>query len=990
MTDDKWQKVKDIFDVALQLKTEQRQKYIELACLEDKAVRVEVETLLASYKKDFIETPAVAAVADVIVGADENNQLSSGELISHYKIIKPIGVGGMGEVYLAEDIKLNRRVALKLLSVELDSDKQHFRRFMREAQTASALNHPNICTIYEINDEGEAPFIAMEYVEGETLGKKIKRRGLDLQEIFKIAIQIASALVAAHTAKVVHRDVKPENIMVRPDGLVKVLDFGLAKLTEKIPEEQDLDSKVQTMPNIQTHPGLVLGTVNYMSPEQARGKKVDTRTDIFSFGVLLYQMLAGKLPFKGENDFDTIASILRNEPLPLSQSLPNVPQELEFLVSKTLRKDREERYQTVRELLADLKDLSQELDLKAITDNREIHVTDSELVERTDNELTRRFTTAGHSGFSPSTVSEMIFSEFKVHPKGSVFALAAIVVLLSAAGVSLYKLTWVSQGSEVFQSMRLAKLTSTGNVLNEATAVSPDGKYVVYAVQEAGRQGLLVKQVATSSFVQIVLPAEVEFSGLTFSPDGNYIYYAVIEGKGMTVIYRVPTLGGNARKLLTNADGPVTFSPDSQRLAFVRNETLLMVANADGSAAQTLAAASEGNRWVIPAWSPDGKIIVSAVYSSVDSNYHLIEVAANDGTEKPFASPPWLWISGLVWLSDGSGLILSGRDLETQLSQLWLISYPDGGLRRITNDLSSYQGVSLTADGKTAVSVQQNRLSNIWVAPETDASFARKITSEVGKDEGMSGVAWTSDGRIVYTARVTGTQDLWIVNQDGSDNRQLTFNVKANFSPAASPDGRYIVFVSDRTGNIELWRMDPDGGNPVQLTDSSGIEAEPSFSPDGKWLVYLVLDSNNKPTIWKIDIDGDNQRQLTDMDSGRPTVSPDGRHIACDYGVTQPGASIKLAVIPFDGGPPTKLLDLPLVLKSPFRWASDGQALIYIDSRDRIYNLWSQPLDGSPPKRLTDFKSDRIFRFDPSRDGRGFALARGDESSDVVLISNFR
>jgi TolB protein len=345
----------------------------------------------------------------------------------------------------------------------------------------------------------------------------------------------------------------------------------------------------------------------------------------------------------------------------------------------------------------------------------------------------------------------------------------------------------------------------------------------------------------------------------------------------------------------------------------------------------------------------------------------------------------------LVWLSDGSGLILSGRDLETQLSQLWIISYTDGGLRRITNDLSSYQGVSLTADGKTAVSVQQNRLSNIWVAPETDASIGRKITSEVGKDEGLSGVAWTPDGRIVYTARVTGTQDLWIVNQDGSNNRQLTFNVKANFSPAASPDGRYIVFVSDRTGNIELWRMDPDGGNPVQLTDSSGIEAEPSFSPDGKWLVYLVLDSNNKPTIWKMNIDGSNQRQLTEMDSGRPTVSPDGKYLACDYGVARPEAPIKLAVIPFEGGPPAKLLDLPVVVKSrTFRWTSDGKALVYIGDGDRVHNLWSQSLDGSPPKQLTDFKSDRIYRFDLSRNGKGFALARGNESSDVVLISNFR
>ena len=662
---------------------------------------------------------------------------------------------------------------------------------------------------------------------------------------------------------------------------------------------------------------------------------------------------------------------------------------MERIVSKTLRKDREERYQTVADLLGELKDFNQNLDLMGKTDDPGFRLTESSERAGTTSNAEGQIIKTNPSVFPSSSIGETILSGFKLYPRGSALVFSIILLALIVSGVVLYKLIRSSQTPDSFQTMRLAKLTSTGNAEDGEIAISPDGKYVVYALEEAGRQSLWVKQTATSGSVRIVAPAEVAYSGLTFSRDGNYIYYAVAEKKGMKVIYMIPALGGNARKLITDADGPVTFSPDGSQMAFVRGETSLMIAKSDGGAEQTLAAASEGNRWDYLAWSPDGKKIVSSVFSSVDSNIHLVEVSMK-GAEKPLASPPWLRVTGLTWLPDGSGLLLSGRDLETKLSQIWFISYPDGKLHRITNDLSSYQGLSLTADGKTAVSVQQNWLSNIWTAPDTDDGVARKITSEVGRDEGMSGVASTPNG-IVYTTRITGTQDLWFVNKNGSENRQLTFNVKSNFSPTASPDGRFIVFVSDRTNNLELWRMDLDGSNPKQLTATPGIEGEPAFSPDGKWIVYQHTDSDNKTTIWKMDIDGGNKVQLTNVDSRKPTVSPDGKFIACDYGEAGADASIKLAIIPFNGGLPKKLLDLPLLLKSRnFRWTSDGKALIYVDSRDRVYNLWSQPLDGSSPKQLTDYKTDRIYRFDLSRDGKDFALARGNESSDVVLISNFR
>jgi len=268
---------------------------------------------------------------------------------------------------------------------------------------------------------------------------------------------------------------------------------------------------------------------------------------------------------------------------------------------------------------------------------------------------------------------------------------------------------------------------------------------------------------------------------------------------------------------------------------------------------------------------------------------------------------------------------------------------------------------------------------------------AQKITSELGKDEGLSGISWTPDGRIVYTTRIAGKQDLWMVNRDGSGNRQLTFKTQSNFSPAVSPDGRFIVFVSTRAGNSDLWRMELDGGNPVQLAGDPGIEGEPAFSPDGKWVIYDLTDTNNKVTLWKVSIDGGPPVRLTETDSRRPAVSPDGKFIAYGQGDFRPGFPSTLAVLPFQGGQPFKILELPLVIRSrDFSWSGDGQALIYIESRDKVDNLWSQSLDGGPPVKLTNFESDRIFRFDASPGGKGFAMARGNDSSDVVMITNFR
>jgi serine/threonine protein kinase/Tol biopolymer transport system component len=983
LKENNWEQVKNIFQDALDQPPDERELFLQKACQNDEVLHNEVRELLDCFKENdsFFEKAAIGEVAELIAGS--RLSLKIGEQLGRYKIKSALGAGGMGEVFLAEDTELERLVALKILSAVSMTDNDLISRFRQEAKSVSALNHPNILVIHEIGRFDDLNFIATEYIKGETLRQRQGREALDLGEILDVAAQVASALNAAHEAKIIHRDIKPENIMLREDGLVKVLDFGLAKLIEK--NLTAVDSEAATIgARVNTTPGMVLGTIAYMSPEQVRGKPTDARTDIWSLGVCLYELATGIKPFGGETPSDIIAAILKSQPAPLDKPAPAA---LNRIIRKTLQKNREERYQTAKDLLIDLKDLRREIDTEVrLVKSAAQGNNNFERVELTDYQPTRQPTGANIAGTAPNAVSKS-----KISFRGAALKLTVISLVLIAGGLAAYQLISFTNSRESFQTMRLAKLTAAGNAADERITVSPDGRYIAYVVQEGDLKSLWVRQVVTAAAVRIIPPAEVLFTGLAFSPDGDYVYYSIQAKKSFTALYKISVLGGDTTKITENVEYPVTFSPDGVQMAFVRREQL-MIANVDGSSEKLLAKASEGNRWTFLAWSPDGKFIVSSVFSAPNNNTHLVEVNVKDGSEKSIVSSPWLGISGISWLPDASGLIIAGRDLETKLSQLWMVTYPEGKLSKITNDLNNYKGLSITADGQAIVSIQQERLSNIWVSPDSsDDNPARRITFDKGKDEGMSGIAWTRDGRIVYTARVKGVQDLWIINRDGSENRQLTSNARSNFSPAVSPDNSYLVFVSDRSGSSNIWRMDLDGGNPKLLTDNSGLVGSPNFSPDGKWIIYQFTDAKNVTTVRRIPAGGGVPVQLTDVSSGNPVVSPDGRFFACNYGEAKSDSPMKRAIMPFDGGQPVKVFDLPAEVESRnFRWTADGRALIYTDTRNGIYNLWTQPLDNSPPKQLTNFNSDQIFRFDFSSDGYGFALARGNESSDVVMINNFR
>ncbi len=575
-------------------------------------------------------------------------------------------------------------------------------------------------------------------------------------------------------------------------------------------------------------------------------------------------------------------------------------------------------------------------------------------------------------------------------------ALTALIALI-AASLGLNRFIHQKRSLASFQAMRIIKLTSTGKAAT--AAISPDGRYIVH-VNGPAQPSLWIKQVSTGSAVQILPPAEGQYRGITFSRDGSYIYYVRAEKANISVgnLYQMPVLGGPSKKLIEDVDSPITLSPDGKRLAFIRNfsngENALMIANADGTGDHRLATAKSPNYFGFgaaagPAWSPDGSVIACAVARSDagGSSMNVTQVAVEGGVEKAISNQRWESVGQLAWFSDGAGLVMIAADDVSRLAQIWQVSYPAGEVRRITNDLNSYSGISLTTDSSTAVTVAGDSLSTIWEVPDGDASRAAQITSGGGEKDGRAGLSWTPDGKIVYTSSASGNQDIWIMDPDGGNKKQLTANSRDNVQPTVSSDGRYVVFVSTRDGRRNIWRMDIDGGNVKQLTKGNS-EGQPRCSPNGKSVVYMS-DSSGVVTLWKMSIDGTNPLQLTGTLSIRPVISPDGRLIVYSHWDEKSNPPWRTAIVPIEGGSP-KMLTFSIPIRQTVQWSSDGNALIYSDTRGGISNLWSQPLAGGPPTPLSGFKSDQIFAFDWSPDGKQLAVARGTVTSDVVLISNFK
>jgi Tol biopolymer transport system component/DNA-binding winged helix-turn-helix (wHTH) protein len=596
------------------------------------------------------------------------------------------------------------------------------------------------------------------------------------------------------------------------------------------------------------------------------------------------------------------------------------------------------------------------------------------------------------------------------HPVRAAILISVVVLVVVAALIyGVFRLSIRPETdtgrrpAPAFQSMKVTRLSVTGAVAE--AVISPDGNYLAYVADEPGRQGVSVwvRQVAAASNTQqLVAPIEgTYYGGLVFSPDSQHVYYGVAHnGEQPPALFRVPVLGGPPVKILEafgGQGGAVAFSPDGHQLAFVRGsfgqEMTLVVADTASGGERSVVTRKSPSIFGLPAWSPDGGRI-ACVYGSaeaLDSSTPYLGVTTfgvRDGAESRVTTERWVGVSQLSWLPDGSGLVLSATEQELSPAQIWLLSFPTGEVRRVTNDLNTYLGASLTADGSALVTVQTDRVPNIWVAPNGDAARAWQVTTGSGKFDGYYGVSWMPDGRLVYASVASGSWDIWVMNADGTGQKQLTVSTRSNYGPSVSADGRHIVFVSNRAGGaFNIWVMEADGSNPKRLTSGRG-ENFPHVTPDGRWVVYASVGFGQPNAVWKVSIDGGEPVKLTDRPASWPFLSPDGKSFVCTYG-EGPHSAPKLAVISLEGGEPTRLFDIAPSFRANTVWLPDNRGIAFLDSRTGTNNVWMQPLNGGKPIQLTDFKSDNIAAFDWSHDNR-LAATRSVETTGVVLIKDFR
>lgn len=589
------------------------------------------------------------------------------------------------------------------------------------------------------------------------------------------------------------------------------------------------------------------------------------------------------------------------------------------------------------------------------------------------------------------------------------FLLVAGAVVVAAAAFGSYRLIKQGPSKTVaaipFSGIKLTRLTNSGRAT--LAAISPDGRYIVHVSKDVEGESLWLKQVATQSNVQIAPPATISYWGLTFSPDGEYVYCVTAESnKGDTTLSLIPVLGGPPRRLAVGPHGPVSFSPDGRSLAFInshRDVFHLYVAKADGDAERLLATRTSPEKFIDivvgPAWSPDGDEIACVVRKYDQGGYFdgVIAVRVADGVERPMTARRWSAVGQIAWLPGGAGLVMAARESPSAPFQIWLLPLSGGDARRVTNDLNDYRGVSYNAGTNSLLAVQTHVVSGVWVMPSGDLTALRVTRGQFPVDAGsafqiasgtdrLHDVAWTHDGRVVYVSYASDGSNVWVREPTPQAPRQLTLDARNVHGLAVSPDGRHLVFSSDRAGTFNLWRMEMSGGELVRLTSGEG-DVSPRFSPDGRWVVY----QRGYPTgarIWRVLVDGGEEMPLTETRGQKPDVSPDGKLIAY-YTIDSESAASPwiFGTMPFDGGGMLKRFTFAATVGERLvRWVPGGWGLAYLDSPGGVSNIWVQPLDGGPPRQISDFKAERIDSFDWSPDGRWLAVVRGAETNDVVLI----
>ncbi len=990
MTPEQYERLTELFHAALEVLPHQRAAFLDQVSNEDASLGPELKSLLAAHEQraahtDLPEDIAAAYLAQQSGSPGGVPSLVPNTRIDRYEIRSLLGKGGMGEVYLAEDLRLHRRVALKILPAAAAADLDRMRRFEQEATAAAALNHPHIAHIYEIGECEGTHFIALEHIDGDTLREKIHRDKAPLNKLLKYLNQVAEGLTKAHAAGIVHRDLKPDNIMVTRDDYAKILDFGLAKLMEPqgaSGSAANAATKVDPSGMAQhSLAGMVMGTAGYMSPEQAQGKveQVDHRSDIFSFGCILFEAVTGERPFADESIIKSLHKVVYEAPPLLNVLNPAAPSDLQRIVGRCLAKDRDERYQTIKDVALELSEVRLAMTGAGNTDSP---------VQSSGHTRTLRRPTTGPSATSTSS-AEYIVSSIKLHKKGVIIAaVLSAIAITTAIGFVL-----VSRNKpNLIRGVAPKRLTAEIYAINPA--LSPNGEYLAYTRWEKGQSSIWLKNMTGGNAVQ-TMPDSVEgYSNLQFSPDGKQIYYESSRSNSPNgTISRVPIFGGIPQDIAANAVSPFAVSPNGSQLAFVRDESVV-VADVEAKGERTLISLTPGReRFVIwgsqLSWSPDGgRIAVCGVSNEQGRDRpELLEISVSNGTRRILPTPDWNAIDDVVWMADGASLLVTARENEGDSFQIWRVPYPNGESTRVTNDSNDYVWLSLTADSQTLVAEQHFSRQNIWLASLAEKNKATQLTSSTVAADGYSGIAFAPNDTVVFTSRRSGNVDLWSMNVDGSNQQQLTANAgNLNRSPHVTPDGRYIVFVSTRTGATHIWRMDANGQNAMRLTDSPVEEDSVYLSSDGQWVYYVAFLQKVEPM--RVSISGGNAvRVAGDFSALDAIPSPDGKLFACGVYLEKSENPWKVAVISSESGAQLRLLDIP-AFRGVKRWTSDSKSIIYINGATA--ELWQQPIDGGAPTRLLTLSNERLYNFDISPDFQKLAYSLGNESSEAVLIRNFR
>jgi serine/threonine protein kinase/WD40 repeat protein len=953
MTPEQWEKVTEIYHAATELKPGELDSFLNAACEGDGDLRREVESLLAAgdAAENFISGPVVGDLAPEIL---ESEVITEGQMLGHYRIVAKIGAGGMGEVFHAVDTKLDRDVALKTLSSLYDKDPKFLRRFRNEARAAATMNHPNVATVYSVEEIDNLPFITMELVDGQTLEHLTPDEGLPLAKFLEWFEPIADALCLAHQRGVIHRDVKPGNIMISETGLPKILDFGLAQIER--PESHSV-SKTDV-----TAPGQIIGTPSYMSPEQADGGSMDARSDIFSFGIVMYEALTGRRPFSGPSQGAIVQSVLYDDPQPVSKLRPNIPPTIARMVMRCLEKSPQKRFRSMKQVHGILRDSK----------------------------------SAADAGISMDSFARRFYREATT-PSRLWWAGAAVFVVMIAFGGWMLFSNPPGKPPINFENMAMRRLSETNNV--GYAQISSDGRSVAYATFEMdGNRTLWIRRVEDRNALMLTTPERKQFwGGLALSPDGGQAFYITADRTAtFGTLYRVSTIGGPSRKIVDVANDVGGVSPDGERILFVRYgepSRVLSAKTSDGSDEQVIVSGISqgltGSNFRDPQYSHDGRAVYFIRNQTTEGveEWSVEEIRLDSGAMRVLYRQPER-ISELAVLPGSVGLLMTAVDPVSNLQQIFQLSLSDGSKSRVTNDLFFYFGVSVDKEGKFVVASQRADEQRVWISDSADRSAMQPLNAESSV---ARTVEWTPEGRIVYDAYENNVSHIWRSDADGKNLEKLTEANADDLDPRISGDGRYIVFSSKRTGRVQLWRMDADGGNQTLLTDVNGVTQYPEFAADGQTVMFEWL-YETKRIFASIPVTGGQITEIMDLreiprnNTFYWAASPDGRYVA--QSIWEPSSKqMKIRIDPQFPGAESKILNIwpSLIMK----WSPDSRSIYY---RERqfgyipetevlsldISTLKSTPLISAAPEFIVDMSY--------SRDGKRVALVRGRSTSNAVMM----